>query len=483
MIAPANRRAILYGPDDRPLALGGGYDGGKTSERRKAVSTLLGSEDHVQTATERKRLVGNTRDLRRNHADAAWSIRKHLDYVATFRFQARTDDEGLNRELEAFVAWASEADRFDAAGKHSRQSFTRLAEAARTCDGDLLVLKMNDGSVKAIEGDRVRKPMGRLPRGFKADQFTHGVKSDLRGRATHYAIHDRQGGVFVFRAIMAARLFWHLAYFDRFDQLRGVSPLASALNLHRDQYEARELALAKFKVEQLFALVFSRNAEEAPGELTGGTDTDDDGEADSAAGYDVDMGKGPVQLDLDPGDKAEFLNSETPGGHAIEFMTFVVSIAMKALDIPYSFFDSSKTNFYGGRADVMQYVKSASAKQLGNQSFLSGWFRWRLAVAIRDRDFDLGRRNINELKFDWVPPAVPLWDIAKEARGLGMMASMHLFNLEGLASEYGTGDIYENIRANSRVAKAAEKAGLPLVLPGSSAFVPESDPIGANSNE
>jgi hypothetical protein len=39
---------------------------------------------------------------------AAWAIRKHLDFVSTFSFHARTDDDDLNMLLERKMAeWRS----------------------------------------------------------------------------------------------------------------------------------------------------------------------------------------------------------------------------------------------------------------------------------------------------------------------------------------------------------------------------------------
>ena len=60
-------------------------------------------------------------------------------------------------------------------------------------------------------------------------------------------------------------------------------------------YEGIDYALAKMKVEQLFALVFYRDANDTVAPLTEGSS--------EANGYSVNFGKGPVQLDLDPGDK------------------------------------------------------------------------------------------------------------------------------------------------------------------------------------
>jgi len=104
----------------------------------------------------------------------------------------------------------------------------------------------------------------------------------------------------------------HFGYFDRFDQVRGVSPMAAGVNTLRDTYEGFDYALAKMKVSQLFGLAFFREKSDPVDQPS---PSDDDG-----AGYEVDFGRGPVLLDLDPGDRAEFLESKSP---ATEFQQFL----------------------------------------------------------------------------------------------------------------------------------------------------------------
>lgn len=447
--------------------VGGGYDAVKDTGRRASPkNTLLAADMHLRR-DEREKLLATTRDARRNITTAAWMIRRHLDYVASFKFQAKTDDEGFNRDLEEYVRIASKPDQFDVAGRHDRAAYLRLMESSAVVDGDVWTLKRNNRRVQAIEGERVCIPPGtRLPNGSDYRDYVHGVKVNRDGRVTEVAVCDRHGRRLVFRTTLPAQYFWQHGYFDRFDQFRGVSPLASALNELRDTHEAKDLALAKAKVEQLFALAIFRDAVDA----LDASDEDDENTDYSAA---VNFGEGPQLLDLDPGDRAEFLKSEAPGSQFSDFIDFVVRVALKSLDIPYSFFDSSAVNFYGGRSDVMQYVLACKPKRERLRNWLDSWTIWNIAGGIRDGVFDLGRKSIGELKWNWQPPAIPIWDAAKEFRGLGMGVAMGTFNLEDLAGEYGEGDVYDNIAANARVMAAASKAGVPIILPDRTAFNPE----------
>ncbi len=96
--------------------------------------------------------------MNRNFAMAAWAIRRHLDYVARFEFQATTKDEGLNRDLKLLMEIQSKPLEFDAGQRFGREKFFRLVEARRLLDGDTGILLINNGTVQGIEADLIRQP-------------------------------------------------------------------------------------------------------------------------------------------------------------------------------------------------------------------------------------------------------------------------------------------------------------------------------------
>jgi capsid protein len=267
-------------------------------------------------------------------------VRKHLDYVSQFEFHARTDDDTFNTELETFIDWWSQRENFDAAGRHRRSRFMRLLEARRVLDGDILPVKIHTGHVQAIEGDRVRNRTGLTTEpGTAGRDWVHGIECDSAGKAIRYAVHRRTrlGGFEFERYVPAEHAYLH-GYFDRFDQVRGISPILAGVNSLRDVYENFDYALAKAKVEQLFALAFYRNAEESLGQVeaepTDDSETSDEETTDKPR-YNVSFGRGPVMLDLEPGDRAEFLESKHPSSQFREFTLAVLAVAIKSLDLPY----------------------------------------------------------------------------------------------------------------------------------------------------
>ena len=166
------------------------------------------------------------------------------------------------------------------------------------------------------KGDRICTPTRGLPAGVKAKELTHGVQTDKAGRPRAYCICKRSPlGGFAFERIVRAAFMEHHGFFDRFDQLRGISPLAPAVNTLRDCYEGYDYALAKMKVAQLFALAFYRQQVDFEGEvyeretvISGSEDAAEGSlEAEDQQRYKVDFGRGPIKLELDEGDRAEFL--------------------------------------------------------------------------------------------------------------------------------------------------------------------------------
>lgn len=437
-----------------------GYDATVNNGRRRQPPRITKGEDDVATQQKRRILQSSARDLARNFAIAAWAIRKHLDYVASFSFQATTPDSGLNAALEQFMASAMSRQRFDVAQRHPFKRAVRLAEACRVKDGDVAWIKLTGrrfrGQIQAIESDRIRYPDGEA----EGEKWTNGVQVDEVGRALAYAICKRdQAHIALDRIVPARSVLLHAGY-ERFDQVRGISPMASALNWFRDTYEGFEYALAKAKVAQLFGLSIYRDAEQGafPGATTPTLDADGDGIKD--AGYEVALGKGPFMLDLDPGDRAEILESATPAAETVEFLKLMIHVALKSLDIPYSFFDESFTNFYGSRGGLIQYLKSCRAKIRDLQQLQTDWGRWRLGLAVVDGEFVLpSGMEFNDVSFEFIPDGVPWWDPVKEVNGHLAAVGAGFTSPQRVCREVGT-DYEENIREIAEAQRIATDAGV-----------------------
>lgn len=391
-----------------------GYDAILPKGRRRAPTGVLQSEDQELRPEERRRLVSGARDTYRNFTILQWAVRKHLDYVTSFTFQARTKSEEKNRQLESLMKEWSKKGQCDIAGRHSLPSMLRLMEARRVLDGDIFLLRLDGGFLQPIEGDRIRTPYGGLPLDVAANPFRviHGVQIDDFGRPLAYALNNRgqtsdihpSGTIMTFDRMLPAINCYQHAHYERFDQVRGISPLAAALNTCQDLYEGIDYALARMKVSQLFGMIFT-TASSSEGEELGKT------EGDREEGYKVDFGKGIFGMQLKPGDDAKFLETSTPATEFQAFVTTCISIAIKALDIPFSFFSENFTNYSGARQALLQYEQSAQVKRALVLDLLNWITAWRFMLWIDDGELDI---DPADLAWEWVATGLPWIDPKNE---------------------------------------------------------------------
>lgn len=444
-----------------PAASVPGYDAINPRGRRKSIGVDRRSEDLVLPQAQREMLQANAQDIQRNYALAAWAIRCHLNYVSSFYFQANTEDQGFNTELESMV---SEHDRrIDITGRHRYSKIVRLMEAMAVVRGDsgLLLIDHDDGRIQGIESDRIRQWVDP-----QNSTWIQGVNTDANGAPKEYAIWKRTVAGFVFERNVDARWLLMRGYYDRFDQLRGVSPLSSGLNTLRDTYENVDYALAKMKISQLFGFKVTRNGTGsfAPIELEKEQLDADGNPIPGTSKYAVDFGSGPAFLDMDPGEDAEFLNVATPTNEFREFMQAAIQLTMKCLDLPYSFFDSSQSNFFGGVGDVNHYKRACQDKIADNQAWLDLEKQWRFSLWIRDRKLKLPKGLSLERPFwEHVSHGMPWWKPTEEIAGAcAAIASGH-DNVIDSAKEHGK-DFYYNIDMQAKAQQYAESKGVAITF-------------------
>jgi capsid protein len=472
-------------------SIGAHYDATDDRGRRRPPVTTTASEDYHANERRRQILSGTTRDLARNFVIAAWCIRKHLDYVADFTFSAATTDPGFNKYLEAWQKESSRRQRFDVAHRHPHRRGVRLAEAGKSIDGDQIWLKLappkgdpNRGTIQAIEGDRVAMPAGDRPPNTRPEDWVNGFRLDPEtGRLGAVAICKRVNNTRkqLQRIVPADHVFHHAAYEFRVDQARGISPIASAVNWFRDTYEGFEFALAKAKIGQLFGIqIFSHDSASGPFTGPGTANYDEDEDADQettpTTAPRIDLKRGIFVTEMDPGEKAEILESKTPSTETVSFLKLIVMVALRSLDIPYSFWDESFTNFYGSRGGLIQYLHSCHNKVLDLQDFQNDHFLWRAGLAIEDGELELpSGKDISFLKWEFVPGGVPWWDPAKEARGHALGVKMGSTSPQRICREIGT-NFFQNIDETAEAMAYAAARGVPLSFDEKAAADPEAKP-------
>ena len=443
-----------------------GYDAVEDKGKRKAPTGVLRNEDTELMPNQRRKLVSGARDINRNFAIAAWMIRKHLDYVSTFSLQVKSENAALAETIEGKMAQWSRPGNCEITARHSLRRFVRLAEARRTIDNDCGILRLKSGQIQAIEGDRIRTPEGGWPATVKmivpVAQARHGVITDPYGKPLQYSVCRRAsgsdllpvGGGFQFeRFVLANHMYLH-SYWDRFDQTRGVSPIAAAINSLRDVYEGFDYALAKMKVAQLFGMVFTTNAEEGVGNHSATDDSTED-----APKYQVDFGRGPVKLELEPGEDAKFLTVDSPGIATQDFLELMIAVSLKALDIPFSFYNESFTNYSGSRQAWIQYDQSAEEKRQDVRALLDWITNWKLL--LWSLDGELPGADLTKVSLNWIPRGVPWIDPLKEVQADQAAVDGVFTSRQRVCKEHGY-DFFEIVDEQAEEMAYAKSKGVNL---------------------
>lgn len=433
--------------------------------RRSAPASRVRPEDGLLTGSRRDRLDQNALDVWRNMSLLAWMIRRTLDYCCLFDFQPQTNDDGLNRDLRWLMARDCEAENIDYVGRYDWDDMRRVAESLKILTGDMFFVPLSEGTLQAVEGSYCRNPEA----GYNTGTWVNGARLNSRGRVVQwnfreqklnslntYDVTDRQ---------VAARNVWqHIQYEGRLNQIRGYSPISSILNEMRDIGETFDHARAKVKLDQIFGVaIFAK--EDADDDLPPGVDDDGNEVADEVVEK-YDFGGGPVVMNRKAGEDVKMLSTNNPGNNTQDFLKLCIQVALKALDLPYNFFDEAHTNFFGSRAAWNLYERSCWARrqtQMRLHHRLTRWrlFQWTLPV-------DMGGTGeitlpasmpMEEMAYRWVPRGLPWWKPDEELTAAITAASVGLKDWQQICDENNLGIYEENLAALARQREEAAKYG------------------------
>lgn len=225
--------------------------------------------------------------------------------------------------------------------------------------------------------------------------------------------------------IVPAQHAYHLAYFTRYDQVRGISPLASAAATFQDIFESIDYEITKHKIAQLFGIKIVH--ENSP--LFGVPPEDETDEE-----YPIDFGRGPYVIDLRPGDDIQVVESAHPSATSSDFYKQLISLALKSLDLPYSFFDESAANYSSSRLAWLQYLAACGQKRQAIANFLQ-WIttRW-LKSSVENGDLP---EEAYSAEITWVPIGQPWIDPLKEVQADVMALQNGLISRQEICRRHG----------------------------------------------
>ncbi len=466
------------GPSESP-SIKFEYDALTPAGKRKAAPARVIREDSELLGGKRIKLQANARDIAKNFSIAGWACRRHLDYVSSFSFNPTTTDRGLNKELQALMEVQSRPLNCDRGGRCSREKMFRLLEMSRVLDGDIGMVRLRDGRTQLIESDLIKNPEKEDQQDREKWEWVDGVQIDYAGFPRQFAVHGRnRGGQGTkFQRTVPAANFHLYGFFDRTaaDQVRGVSPFVAALNPYRDSYEGLNYSLVKLKISQLFAMKITRKSE-APAMDQELPIEGEDGPPEDGKSREFDLSSGPTLLDMDPDEDASVIESATPGPSFETFWDIVIAVALKSLDIPYSFYNERFTNYSGSRTAWLHYERSCADRRADQMEARRRWTLWQLQRWIVDGFLTLpSGMTIGDVAFQWVPRGMPWWKPSEEIVGDLKAIAGGLDNPQRICHERDRGDVFDNIDRTIDVIKYAREQGIaelgePLTLNWEAAF-------------
>jgi capsid protein len=165
---------------------------------------------------------------------------------------------------------------------------------------------------------------------------------------------------------------------------------------------------------------------------------------------------------MEVGDDVRVIESKIPSTESQEFYKAVTMVALKSLNIPYSFFSEDFTNFYGSRGAMVHYLRSCEAPRQANLEFLNHHLKWRIAKWITDGTIkQLKGYDVNKIRWQCVPRGIPFWDPAKEMEGVNKALTAGLMSPQQACMQIGT-NFYENIDQIREALDYAEKIGVTI---------------------
>ena len=453
-----------------------GYNAVEDKGRRQSPKPRVYHESEVLTKLKRRKLQATAQDQARNLSLVAWMVRKHLDYVSKFHLSFRTDTE-LDALVNRIFRWHGRPENLDYMQRFGRDEFFRMFELEKVLCGDAAILKLPELKLQAIESDEITKGDG-----APAEVNDSGLVVDAMGRPTHFAICKRNPGTIAGSQYMHDHLeprenVIFDAYWTRYkSQYRGVSPLSTAINTIQDLHEGFEWNQIKAKMHAIFGVAIMRKDDAGDGNMGGasGATAETASETANANGTTFDIDPRSVNLiDLNPGEDIKTVESGTPSSEFVEGSYLFIQIAMLALDIPVTFFDSRRSSFSARIADLNEYEVSNDAKRTKNRYVRQAYSDWVLEQIWNDpaspwrlREV-AGKAGFNRLRdvqeeVEWVASGSPWLDKHNQLAGDELGISLGLDNAVDAARRRG-GDVFHNIDRQAQVIEYAKARGVPLV--------------------
>ncbi len=463
------------------------YDASKTSKNRKSATVIQRSEDSELTRHEKKQLNANTNEQHRNISLIGWMVRMYTRSISKFSPQSTTGVSEIDNAVEDLFKWHAKKRNFDVAERHGRDRAMMIFNVSKIVNGDAMFVKTDDNAkLQGIQTDRLVVPDG-IESTEKNWVRKNGLKLDNQNKVIEYYVADRRktgtesdNGVKEGRKIKAENVIFDGYFSASFDQTRGISPLAPAINKMQDLNSGWGWLLKKVELQAMMGLIIqekenteAQSAFDTPSDFEN-EETEETEEIDDEKYNEVKLQSGLYKLELHAGDEAKMLQDTSPNAEIMPWSELMIRIILAALDIPYSFWDSAKANYSAKRGDMAFFENAIAEKRKANIEVLEEYAEHLLFFAkpkgklkrIIDNIKDLCKKNnidYNMLEVEWIPTFNSWIDKYKEAQGYEKEIAIGMNSTPRACKEKGL-DAYELADEEAKYKKYRLDNGLPYIM-------------------
>ncbi len=432
------------------------YDAAGNTKKRNSAPAYIQDEDKGLNKFDRSSLIANAWDCYRNSSILQWAVTKHLDFVSSFKLQVKTSNEETNKDIEKLWRWWS--DKCDISQRYNFDEMMRLIETQRVCSGDgYIYLDENNVRIGIIQSDCICQPDGQPLSG----DWVQGIRIGDMGQITGYAWCERVGtNGRKLKKVIPAKNILRISYSNRYDQYRGISPLASCLNQVRDLDEAKGYLMAKMKAQAQYGIVITRQSQV---DINTGLHMG----SDNQTSYNVKATDNKLLLDMDRGDDAKLLVSQSPAADVQTFISQMLQQVLKSLDIDIALYNSTLSSFSGNKAAIGLFQISIAQKQKALIKLQKQIFYWVLNQWVDEGILDLpADMNLWDIDFDFIPTtSTDFFDALKDIKQTMLLLAGGFGDFQQFAKQRGLDwkKCIDNM--STQIAYAKEK-GVDITLAG-----------------
>lgn len=457
-----------------PRAYSDSYEATIRGRTRVGYHGRAGSHDQHLDPQSHDYLRRDARKLDRNNALARALVRRHCDAVVGKGFTLRCEsaDPEWNKVAERFWReWYTTA--IDVQGMALGPQFDRIIHDSACVDGDVLILKLDNGQCQLIESDRIRKPGTPLATGHTCPA---GVERDATGRIVAFHVADTAGpssyslGYTQTRRIPAEFcIFMPSPLHQRVNQTRGEPVLAATIPLLEQLDDLIDASVVAQRLAAYQALVIeSEDPAGMQNSLLAGSEAqipNIDAGTNSGAPGPIHWEPGGAMF-LKKGEKVVQVKPEHPGQNFQDQVRMLVRMigADFGLPLELSMMDSSQANYHGFKAALETAYRGFARWQEWNARMLLNLFRWRIGRAILNDELPLVN---NWERASFLPPSKPVIDPKAELEAHAFAVNQRLKTRKDVIGELTGTDLDEHYDQFKAEIDRETRDGIgPVTMPG-----------------